>query len=82
MIKILIVLEDEDRIDFRAYCLQISNELNNLPPQAKLNLIESNEATADSAVFQRTSQSGSEPDCRSTLNRGGRQLEMRQMFMN
>jgi hypothetical protein len=83
MIKIFIVLEEKDGIDFRAYSLQISNRSEDLPPNVKLHLIETNEAPgADNAVTSPSSPNGVEGNCRFPMLQLTRALETRQIFMN
>jgi hypothetical protein len=82
MIKILIVLEEEDGIDFRAYSLQISNGSVDLPPQVKLRLIESNEEPGVDNTIQRPPQTGFQANCHYPIPRSGRALETRKIFMN
>jgi len=83
MIKILIVLEEEDNIDFRAYALQISNTSKDSPPQAKLQLTESSEQFGtDNSLSLSSPQPDPEGRCRSFLHRIRKPLETRQIFMN
>ena len=83
MIKILIVLEEEDGIDFRAYSLQISNKSEDLPTHVKLHLIETNEESgADNAIMRPPSRTGFEGNCRFPMPQLRRALETRQIFMN
>lgn len=82
MIKILIVLEEEDGIDFRAYSLQISNSYKDLPPHVRLHLTGANdEPRADNAV-KRPPGTGFQADCHHTVPQSGRALETQQIFMN
>ncbi len=81
MIKILIVLEQEDNIDFRAYALQISNTSKDAPPQARLQLTESSQQIgADNPVSRPSPQTDTE-GC-SLIHRIRKPLETRQIFMN
>ena len=81
MIKILIVLEEEDNIDFRAYALQISNTSKGAPPQAKLQLTESSQQLgADNPVNRPSPQTEAE-GC-SFIHKIRKPLETRQIFMN
>jgi hypothetical protein len=83
MIKILIVLEEEDGIDFRAYSLQISNRSEDLPPNVTLHLIKTNEAPgADNAITRPASRTGFEGNCRFPMPQLRRALETQQIFMN
>lgn len=83
MIKIFIVLEEEDGIDFRAYSLQISNRSEDLPPHVTLHLIKTNEAPgADNAIMRPASRTGFEGNCRFPMPQLRRALETRQIFMN
>ncbi|MCJ7515873.1 MAG: hypothetical protein MUO89_07945 [Dehalococcoidia bacterium] len=83
MIKILIVLEEEDGIDFRAYALQISNRSKESPPHAKLQLIETNEAPgADNGVTSRPSFAGFDGSYRFPMPQLRKTLETQQIFMN
>jgi hypothetical protein len=82
MIKILIVLEEEDGIDFRAYSLQISNRSEDLPPHVKLRLIETNEEPGVENTIKRPPRTGFQANCRYTMPQSGRALETRQIFMN
>jgi len=82
MIKILIVLEEEDGIDFRAYSLQISNRSEDLPPYVKLRLIETNEEPGVDSAIKRPPQTGFQANCRYPIPQSGRMLETRQIFMN
>jgi hypothetical protein len=82
MIKILIVLEEEDGIDFRAYSLQISNRSKELPPHVKLRLIESNEEPGFDKAIKGPPQTGYQANCRYLMPQSGRALETRQIFMN
>jgi hypothetical protein len=82
MIKILIVLEEEDGIDFRAYSLQISNRPEDLPPQVKLRLIETNEEPGVENAIKRPPRTGFQANCRYTMPLSERALETRQIFMN
>jgi hypothetical protein len=83
MIKILIVLEEEDGMDFRAYALQISNRSKDSPPQVKLHSIENNSAPRDDVAINRpSSHPGGDGNNRSLMHQIGRPLETRQIFMN
>ncbi|MGD0353634.1 MAG: hypothetical protein ABSB38_09150 [Dehalococcoidia bacterium] len=82
MIKILIVLEEEDGIDFRAYSLQISSTSEDLPPHVKLRLIETNEEPGIDNAVKGVQQTGFQANCRYTMPQSGRALETRQIFMN
>jgi hypothetical protein len=83
MIKILIVLEEEDGIDFRAYALQISNRSNESPPHAKLQLTETNqEPGSDNVVSNRPSFAGFDGSYRFPMPQLRKTLETRQIFMN
>ena len=83
MIKIFIVLEEEDGIDFRAYSLQISNKSEDLPPNVKLHLIKTNQAPgADNAIMRPASRTWFEGNCRFPMPQLRRALETRQIFMN
>lgn len=82
MIKILIVLEEEDGIDFRAYSLQISNGPKDLPPHVKLRSIDTNEEPSVDSTIKRPTQTGFQANYRYTMPRSGRALETRQIFMN
>jgi len=82
MIKILIVLEEEDGIDFRAYSLQISNISEDLPPHVKLHLIETNEEPGADNAIMRPPQTGLQANCRFPMPQLRRALETRQIFMN
>jgi len=82
MIKILIVLEEEDGIDFRAYSLQISNRSNDLPPHVKFRLIESNEEPGVDDAIKRSPQTGFNANYRYPMPQSGKALETRQIFMN
>jgi hypothetical protein len=81
MIKILIVIEEEGGIDFRAYSLQISNKSIDLPPHVKMRLIETNEEPRINNALTRPPRTGFESNCRYTMPQG-RVLETRQIFMN
>jgi hypothetical protein len=82
MIKILIVLEEDDGIDFRAYALQISNNSRGSPPQAKLHSIENNNVHSAGDTNERSLHSGGEDSNRSVMHQTGRPLDTRQIFMN
>jgi hypothetical protein len=82
MIKILIVIEEEDGIDFRAYSLQISNRSADMPPSAKLRLIETNEEQHVENTVNRPSLTGFQANCRYAMPQPGRTSETRQIFMN
>jgi hypothetical protein len=83
MIKILIVIEQEEGIDFRAYSLQISNKPADLSPDVKLRPIETNRETgADDAVTGRPSFTGFDGSCHFPWQQSGRTLESQQIFMN
>jgi len=82
MIKILIVLEEEDGIDFRAYSLQISNRSVDLPPHVKLRLIETSEEPGVDNTIQRPPQTGLQANSNYPMPQSGRALETRQIFMN
>jgi hypothetical protein len=83
MIKILIVLEEEDGMDFRAYALQISNKSKGSPPHVKLHSIDSNDTPSVGDTNQPPSHAaGSEGNNRSIMHQMGRPLETRQIFMN
>lgn len=83
MIKIFIVLEEEDGIDFRAYSLQISNRSEDLPPHVTLQLIKTNEAPgADNVIMRTPSRTWFEGNCRFPMPQLRRALETRQIFMN
>jgi hypothetical protein len=83
MIKILIVLEEEDGIDFRAYSFQISDRSKELPPQAKLHFTETNEEpTADNAITRQSSFAGFDGSGRFPMPQSRRALETQQIFMN
>jgi hypothetical protein len=83
MIKILIVLEEEDGIDFRAYSFQISNRSNELPPHVKLHSNETNEEpAADNAVTRQSSFTGFDGSCSFPIPQSRRALETQQIFMN
>lgn len=85
MIKILIVLEEEDGVDFRAYALQISDWSKDLPPQVKLHLVESKEDSGADNVIPRPSaliQPELEDHSRSLMHQIRRPLQTRQIFMN
>jgi hypothetical protein len=82
MIKILIVIEEEDGIDFRAYSLQISNRSIDLPPHVKLRLIETNEEPGVENAIKRPPRTGFQANCRYAMPQSVRALETRQIFMN
>jgi hypothetical protein len=83
MIKILIVLEEEDGIDFRAYSFQISDRSKELPPHAKLHFTETNEEpTADNAITRQSSFAGFDGSGRFPMPQSRRALETQQIFMN
>jgi len=82
MIKIFIVLEEEDGIDFRAYSLQISSRSTDLPLHVKLRLIETNEKSSDDNNTMRTPRTGFEGNYRYPMPQLGKTLETRQIFMN
>jgi hypothetical protein len=81
MIKILIVLEEENNIDFRAYALQISDRSKGLPPQATLQLTESTEQLGAANSINPSPHTPTEDNCRSLIYQR-RPLETRQIFMN
>jgi len=83
MIKILIVLEEEDGIEFRAYALQVTNKSNGLPSIAKLLSIE-NDEDMDTARRMSSLSGESEPedDGNKTGYRVKKPMEARQIFMN
>jgi hypothetical protein len=81
MIKILIVIEEEDGIDFRAYSLQISSRSSNLSPQAELRLIETSEGQHAGNTVKRP-HTGFQANYRNTMGQWGKTLEARQIFMN
>jgi hypothetical protein len=83
MIKILIVLEEEDGIDFRAYALQVSNKANGLPSTAKLLSIENDEEMNTAGrVSPSSPELGPEVDVNKIGYRIGQPLNKRQIFMN
>ena len=82
MIKILIVIEEEEGIDFRAYSLQISSNSKDLPPHVKLRLIETNAEPGVDNAIKRPPRTGFQDNCRYTMPHSGRALETRQIFMN
>jgi hypothetical protein len=82
MIKILIVIEEEDGIDFRAYSLQISNESADAPPHGQLRSIQANGEPATDNTISRAPRTGFQADRRYTMPQSGRTLETRQIFMN
>ncbi len=82
MIKILIVLEEDDGMDFRAYALQISNKSKDSSPRTKLRSIENNNAPHAGDANERLSLTGDENNNRSVMHQMGRPLETRQIFMN
>jgi hypothetical protein len=82
MIKILIVLEEEDGMDFRAYALQITNKSSDSPPRARLYSIENNETPPSGDANRPPSHAGGENNNRSIMHQIGRPLETRQIFMN
>jgi hypothetical protein len=82
MIKILIVLEEDDRMDFRAYALQISNMSKDSPLQAKLHSIDNNSISRTGDANEPSSSTSGEDNNRSVMHRIGRPLETRQIFMN
>jgi hypothetical protein len=83
MIKILIVLEEEDGIDFRAYSLQISNRSKDLPPQAKLQPFETNaEPDAVNDLLKPSSDTELKCNFRIPVRQLPRTLETQQIFMN
>ena len=84
MIKILIVLEEEGGIEFRAYSLQISNSSDSLTPQVKMSdMIQTNEDTYTGNNLAPGSSSSQEPnDGHSFAYRIKKPLETKQIFMN
>ena len=82
MIKILIVIEEEEGIDFRAYSLQISNKPSDLTTHAELRLIDTNEEHHVENVAKSPSSTGFQANCRYATPRSVRPLESRQIFMN
>lgn len=82
MIKILIVIEKEDGIDFRAYSLQISSRSPDLPSNATLRLIETNEEPGVENAANTQSSTGFEANRRYAMPQSIRALETRQIFMN
>jgi len=84
MIKILIVLEEEDGIDFRAYSLQISNGSNDLPLHVKMDdMIETNEGARTGNNLSQPHSTGPEPGTvPSFAQQIKRPLESKQIFMN
>jgi hypothetical protein len=82
MIKILIVLEEEDGMDFRAYALQISNKSKGSPPQAKLRAIDNNNTPNSNDPNRPPSPKEDETNNRSIMHQIGRPVEARQIFMN
>ena len=82
MIKILIVIEEEEGIDFRAYSLQISNRSIDLPPHAKLRLIGTSEEPGVDNAIKRPPQTGFQANHHYSMPQSGRALETRQIFMN
>ena len=86
MIKILIVLEEEDSTDFRAYSLQISNQSKNSPPRIRMNnLVEGIEKLNGDSLPSQATPSGDgagEENSLSFVHQMKRPLETRQIFMN
>lgn len=82
MIKILIVLEEDDGMDFRAYALQISNNSIGSPPQAKLHSIENNNVHRAGDTNEQSFRSDGEENNHSIMHQPGRPLDTRQIFMN
>jgi len=81
MIKILIVIEKEDGIDFRAYSLQISSPSVDMPARAELRLIEADQEPGASNDLRRPPRTGFQSNYRYPMQ-SGRTLETRQIFMN
>jgi len=83
MIKILIVLEEEGGIDFRAYSLQISNGSDDLPAQVRMNdMIETSEAARTGHNLAQPFSTGPEPGNVPFAQQIKRPLETKQIFMN
>jgi hypothetical protein len=83
MIKIIIVVEQEDGIDFRAYSLQISNKHADLSPDVRLGSMETNrESGANDAVTGQPSLTRFDGGCHFPWPQPGRTLETQQIFMN
>jgi hypothetical protein len=81
MIKILIVIEEEDGVDFRAYSLQITDRPTDLNPRVKMRMIENEDKQAADKAARRP-QTGFLDNCRYTTPQSGSSLETRQIFMN
>jgi hypothetical protein len=82
MIKILIVLEEEGGIEFRAYSLHISNSTENSTTQVKMSdMVESNEDSYASGIPGSLSSLESSND-HSFAHRMKKPLETKQIFMN
>ncbi|HEX7364993.1 MAG TPA: hypothetical protein VF366_07505 [Dehalococcoidia bacterium] len=84
MIKILIVLEEEGGIEFRAYSLQISNSADSLTTQVKMSdMVETNEGTyTGNNLIPGSSSSPESNDGHSFAHRIKKPLETKQIFMN
>ena len=82
MIKILFVIEEEDGIDFRAYSLQISKGSTEMPPTAKLQLIEDNEESHAENTVNRPPLTGFQANRGYDIPQSGRTSETKQIFMN
>jgi hypothetical protein len=83
MIKILIVLEEEDGIDFRAYSFQISDRSKELLPHVKLHSDGTNEEpAADNVITRQSSFAGFDGSYRFPTPQSRRALETQQIFMN
>jgi len=83
MIKILIVLEEEDGIDFRAYSFQISDRSEQLPPYVKLHSTDTNEEpAADNVITRQSSFTGFDGSSRFPMPQSRRVLETQRIFMN
>jgi hypothetical protein len=83
MIKILIVLEEEGGVDFRAYSFQISNGSENTSPHVGSRLTgASEEPGTDNGITRRSSPVGFDSSCRFPMPQIRRALETQQIFMN